>query len=65
VFVRLQQHRTHQAGDRRVVGEDADHPGVPLGPKTQTALGSSTGEFALICAFGPFWGAADVSWKRS
>ena len=28
VLVLLQQHRTHQAGDRRVVGEDADHAGT-------------------------------------
>ena len=28
VLVLLQQHRTHQAGNRRVVGEDSDHAGT-------------------------------------
>jgi len=28
VLVLLQQHRAHQTGDRRVVGEDADHAGA-------------------------------------
>ena len=31
VFVLLQQNRTHQAGDRRIVGEDADPAGAALG----------------------------------
>jgi hypothetical protein len=30
VLVLLQQHRTHQAGDGRVVGEDADNAGAPF-----------------------------------
>ena len=30
VLVLLQQHRPHQAGDRRVVGEDAHNPGTAL-----------------------------------
>ncbi len=31
VLVLLQQHRTHQAGDRGAVGEDADDAGAALG----------------------------------
>ena len=31
VFVLLQQHSPHQAGDRRIVGEDADDAGAALG----------------------------------
>jgi hypothetical protein len=30
VLVLLQQHRTHQAGDGGVVGEDADNPSAAL-----------------------------------
>jgi hypothetical protein len=31
VLILLQQHRAHQACDRRVVGEDADHAGAAFG----------------------------------